>query len=109
MVPFIDTLRKGIGGPFTIVWDGILIHSAKPLADYFMRCRHIVNESLPPGVPELNPVDNVWGYVKYGRLPNYTPADLKELRHRISTEFSRLQNRPDLLSPHISSVSGVFQ
>jgi transposase len=97
IVPFIDTLRRWIGGPFTIVWDRILIHNAKPLADYFMRYRHIVNESFPPGVPELNPADNVWGYVKYGRLPNYTPPDLKELRRRISTEFSRLQNRPDLL------------
>ena len=97
IVPFIDALRQRIAGPFTIIWDGLLIHSAKPLTDYFTRYRRIVNESFPPGVPELNPVDNVWGYVKYGRLPNYTPPDLKELRRRIRTEFSRLQDRPDLL------------
>jgi len=54
-------------------------------------------EMFPPYAPELNPVDNVWSYVKYNRLPNYTPRNLDELRERITAEFYRLRKRPDLL------------
>jgi transposase len=97
IVPFIDALRRRISGPFTVLWDGILIHRAKPLVDYFAKHRRIVIETFPPEASELNPVDNVWGYVKYGRLPNYTPPALGELRSRIKLEFKRLHGRPDLI------------
>jgi transposase len=97
IVPFIESLRRRIPGPFTIIWDGIRIHGAKPLADYFTRHRKIVIESFPPEASEVNPADKVWGYVKHARLPNYTPPDLKELRRRITSEFKRLRKRPDLL------------
>jgi transposase len=97
IVPFIDAIYKEISGPFTIIWDGIRIHSAKPLTEYFAKHREIVIETFPPEASEINPADKVWGYVKYGRLPNYTPPDLKVLRRRIKSEFSRLQKRPELL------------
>jgi hypothetical protein len=97
IVPFIDGLRRWIAGPFTIIWDGILIHRAKPLIEYFARHRRIVVEGFPAEASELNPVDNMWGYIKYGRLPNYAPRALRELRSRIKSEFKRLQDRPDLL------------
>jgi transposase len=97
IVPFIDGLRRWIAGPFTVIWDGILIHRAKPLIEYVAKHRRIVIETFPPEASELNPVDNVWGYVKYGRLSNYTPSTLTELRSRIKSEFKRLQGRPDLL------------
>ena len=97
IVPFIDDVRRRIGGPLTIIWDGIRIHSAKPLAEYFARHRDIVIETFPPEASELNPADNVWGYVKYGRLPNYAPLGLIQLRRRIASEFKRLQELPDLL------------
>ena len=57
----------------------------------------IVVEEFPPYAPELNPVDYVWSYVKYSRLANYAPKDLDILRRQITTEFRRLQKRPDLL------------
>ena len=77
IVPFVDSLHQEIEGPFTIIWDGIRIHSAKPVADYLARHRDIVVECFPAEASEINPADKVWGYVKYGRLPNYTPPDLK--------------------------------
>lgn len=52
---------------------------------------------FPPYAPELNPVDRVWGYVKYNRLPNYCPNTLAELRARLMAEFFRVQTQPKLL------------
>ena len=94
---FIEHVRRKIRGPITLLWDRILIHRANPVANYLARHRTVVVEPFPPYAPELNPVDNVWSYVKYNRLPNYTPRDLSELRERITAEFCRLQNRPGLL------------
>jgi len=97
VMQFIEQVRHKVRGPITLLWDQIPIHRAKPVMDYFARHRRLVVEAFPPYAPELNPVDNVWSYVKYNRLPNYTPRNLHELRQRITAEFYRLQNRPDLL------------
>lgn len=97
VVQFIDHLRRKIQGPITLLWDQIPIHRVKPVTDYLARHRRLVVEPFPPYAPELNPVDNVWSYVKYNRLPNYTPQHLRELRERITMEFCRLQKRPERL------------
>jgi transposase len=97
VMQFIEHVRRKIRRPITLLWDRILIHRAKPVAKWLAKHRAVVVEPFPPHAPELNPVDNVWSYVKYDRLPNYTPRDLSELRERITAEFSRLQKRPDLL------------
>ena len=97
VVTFIDTVRRAILKPITLLWDGIRIHGAEPVATYLAKHRTIVVEPFPPCAPELNPVDKVWGYVKYDRLPNFAPPNLAELRTGITAEFSRLQQRPHLL------------
>lgn len=97
MVQFVEHVSRKVRGPITLLWDQIPIHRAKPVKNYLARHQRLVVEPFPPYAPELNPVDNVWSYVKYHRLPNYTPRNLHELRMRITAEFYRLQNRPDLL------------
>jgi len=94
---FVEDVHHRIGNSITLVWDSIPIHNARPVRDYLAAHRRIVVEPFPPYAPELNPVDNAWGYVKYNRLANYTPHNLDELRRRIMAEFRRLQKRPDLL------------
>ncbi len=97
VVQFIELVRHKVRGPITLLWDQIPIHRAKPVTDYFASHRSLVVEEFPPYAPELNPVDNVWSYVKYSRLANYAPRNLDELRERTTAEFHRLQNQPDLL------------
>ena len=77
---FIADVHRRIGGPITLAWDSIPIHSAKHVREFLASHRRIVVEPFPPYAPEINPVDNVWGYVKYDRLANYTPHNLDELR-----------------------------
>jgi transposase len=94
---FLEYLRRKINSPITLLCDSIAIHRSKPVVYYLHRNRQIVLEPFPPYAPELNPVDNAWGYVKYNRLANYAPTDLVTLRKSITAEFRRLQNRQDLL------------
>jgi transposase len=97
IVRFIENVRRRVRGPITLLWDSIPIHRGETVNSYLRTHRRIVVEPFPPYAPELNPVDYVWSYVKYGRLPNYCPPNLAALRLRITAEFSRLQKRPDIL------------
>jgi transposase len=97
LVRFIEDVRRKLCGPITLVWDSIPIHHSVPVQHYLALHRNIVVEPFPPYAPELNPVDNVWSYVKYGRLANLCPSNLVELRERVTAELSRLQKRQDLI------------
>jgi len=97
VVRFIEDVRRRIHSPITLLWDQIPIHRTQILRAYLATHQRIVVEPFPPYAPELNPVDYVWSYVKYGRLANYCPFTLAELRERVAAEFSRLQKRPRLL------------
>jgi putative transposase len=99
---FLRFLSEGLNGLNTITWDSVRIHLAEPVRNYLSTTGDIVTETFPPNAPNLNPVDSVWSYIKYARLPNYTPYDLFELRRKLTTELRRLQRHPDLLFSFIS-------
>jgi hypothetical protein len=61
----------------------------------------VVAEAFPPHAPRLNPADGLWGYIKYGRLPNYTPPDLDMLRSTVTEELDRLRQEEELLRSFI--------
>jgi transposase len=94
---FVKHLRQELGGPITLLWDEYCIHRARAVKDYIGRTQGIEAEEFPPYAPELNPVDYVWSYVKYGRLANYAPQDLGELRPRLTEELTRVAEQPKLL------------
>jgi len=94
---FLDHLYNKLHGRINLVWDSIKIHSAEPVNIFLALHPAIKVFFFPPYAPELNPVDNVWGYIKYNRLANFCPHDLEELRKHVSTELFRIQKRPDLL------------
>ena len=94
---FLAHLHSKLSGHITLLWDSIRIHNAGPVNNYLSTHPATTVELLPPYAPELNPVDNIWSYVKYNRLSNYCPSTLAELRKRVRAEFFRLQKMPDLL------------
>jgi len=94
---FLRLLYERVRNPITVIWDSVRIHLAQPVADYLSGNGRIVSGLFPANASELNPADGVWSHIKYGRLPNYTPFDLSELRNTVTTELERLQREPHLL------------
>jgi hypothetical protein len=94
---FVRTLRSTLARPVTVVWDRIPIHDCPTLDEELAKDPEVVAELLPPYAPELNPADGVWRYIKHARLPNYAPADLGELRRKVTAELDRVRRRPNLL------------
>ena len=97
VVEFLTKLRSEVGGPLTVLWDQIIIHSCGVVQDYLKAHPDIRSELLPAYAPELNPVDGAWFYIKFNRIPNFVPASLQRLRHVIGKELKRLQKHPELL------------
>ena len=106
---FLRLLHERVNNPITVIWDSVRIHLSQPVADYLSRNGNIVSETFPPNAPELNPADGVWSHIKYGRLPNYTPFDLSELRRTVTTELKRLQRKPHLLHAFIRRTRLSFE
>jgi transposase len=98
VVQFVDHVCGKINGQITVVWDSIPIHSTKLMEDYLKKTSRLVIEQFPPYAPELNPIDKVWAYLKYGRLANYTPSNLIDLRTRLNSEIAELANRQEILA-----------
>ena len=94
---FVQMLLAAIGGPVTILWDRITIHSCEQVEQCLGAASGVVVEPFPPYAPKLNPADGIWGYIKYGRLPNYTPPDLDVLRDTVTAELDRLRQQEELL------------
>jgi transposase len=106
---FLRLLYERVKNPMTVIWDSVGIHLSQPVADYLSRNGSIVSETFPPNAPNLNPADGVWSHIKYGRLPNYTPFDLSELRRTVTTELKRLQRQPHLLRAFIRRTRLNFE
>jgi transposase len=101
IVDFLKRLVATVPGPFTIVWDSIIIHWSNVAAEYLSQVPHVKSELFPPYAPELNPVDRAWFYIKYDRLPNFCPANLGVLRPTLKRELQRLQRSQRLLRSFI--------
>lgn len=97
VVQFVKTICSHISGPLAILWDSMPIHCSKLMDAYLQDTDRLTVESFPPYAPEINPIDKLWAYLKYGRLANYTQYNLTELRTRLVFELSELQNRQDVL------------
>lgn len=98
VIQFVDKIQRRISKPITILWDSIPIHRSNLINQYFEQHAQLVVEQFPSYAPELNPVDKVWLYLKYDRLPNYVPITVDELRVRLTDEFDTLKNERHVLA-----------
>src|SRR5258708_23285300 len=101
VVEFLKALAGEVGNSMTIIWDSIIIHWSGVVAVCMATHPRIVNEFLPAYAPELNPVDRAWFYIKYDRLPNFTPATAAQLRRSVERELEAIKVTPRLLRSFI--------
>jgi transposase len=100
-----DTLPR-----FTVIWDGNRIHSRARLVKAFLAANPtIVAEDFPGYLPDLNPDEGVWGYTKYGRLPNFAPSSATELRERVTAELQELKRQAYVLYRFIEHANLPLQ
>jgi transposase len=109
VVAFLRGLKKTLPR-FTVIWDQNKIHSKARLVKAFLAANPSLRaEDFPGYVPDLNPDEGVWGYTKYGRLPNFAPANAKELRERVDAELQQLKRQAYFLYHFIANTNLPLQ
>jgi transposase len=105
VVNFLRQLKRQLGGPLTVLWDGSGVHSKAKLIKAFLAAHpEIVAENLPAYAPEINPDELVWGWSKHGRLANLAAEDTDQLAEHILDELVYLQEHPQLLASFLEKT-----
>jgi transposase len=94
---FLKNLSKQLNGPLILIWDRFLGHRAKKVQIFIRNNSKLHSFFLPPYAPELNPVENVWGYMKMNPLANKAHEDIESLVGNTRHSGRSLQRKQTLL------------
>jgi transposase len=72
---FLRHLLRHLRGKVIVVWDNGPVHKGEPIRQVLRDYPRLSIEWLPPYAPELNPVEQLWNHIKYGKLANFTTTD----------------------------------
>jgi putative transposase len=97
VVAFLRHLLKHLRGKVVVIWDGGPNHKGPVIREFLRRNKRLRLERLPAYAPDLNPVEAVWSWLKWGRLANFVPDDLTELDDWIAEFLITLKHDPELL------------
>lgn len=94
---FLSQLHRHLPGPVILLWDQGKPHKHRVVHEWLHAHRHWHVVWFPPYAPDLNPVEQLWTYLKYGRLANFAPAEVTDVRDAVRRERQRLRRHPTLL------------
>lgn len=95
---FLEALLREIPQRLIVVWDRGNMHRGDPIRAQIERFRPRLSlEVLPSYAPMLDPVEQIFTWLKYGTLSNYAPVDATQLNRRMTQELERLARNEPLL------------
>lgn len=94
---FLRQLHRDFPGPVGLVWDQGRSPRAAVVRQWLVAHPRWHVTWFPPYAPELNPTEQLWTYLKYGRLANFAPDTVEQVRHEVRREVRRLTPRSSLL------------
>ncbi len=97
VVGFLRDLLKQLRGHVVVVWDGGPHHKGPVVRAFLRRNKRLRLERLPAYAPDLNPVEAVWAWLKYGVLANHVPDGLADLDAEVADRLIELKFDPGLL------------
>ena len=97
VIEFLRDLLKHLRGKVVVVWDRGNNHKGPLMRTFLSRNRRLTLEMLPPWAPELNPVEPIWSWLKYGELANFVPDDTNVLDDEVVDRLIELKFDPELL------------
>jgi transposase len=94
---FLQRLMRSAKQPIILVLDGHPIHKATKVKKYVEKqAGRLKLVYLPPYSPQLNPDEQVWGYVKT-RVAKKLPQNKAQLETYLRAVLKRLQKLPDIV------------
>ena len=95
VVDFLKNLSRQLNGPIVLIWDCLQAH--RKANDFVRRSYSLYSFFLPPYAPELNPVENIWSYLKINPMANRASLDIDSLAQTARHHGRSMQRKKNLL------------
>jgi transposase len=95
VVRFLKHLLSKIAGKVMVIWDGAAIHRCQAVKDFLTAgaASRLRLRCLPAYAPQLNPMEQGWGWSKRD-LGNVCCPDLATLKREVKGAMAALRRRP---------------
>lgn len=97
---FLDNLWADSQDNLLVVWDGASSHKSKTVKSYLAKQNEekprIWLENTPPYSPELNPIEQAWGWIKR-EMANQFYKTTKELKIAVTKKLDELKENKSLI------------
>lgn len=97
LVEFLRVLYRHLQGPAIVVWDRLQAHRAKKVQSSLATLPGLTTEFLPPYAPELNPLEYLWSFLKFGPLANLALFEVDEIATTARNHAKAVQRSEKLL------------
>lgn len=99
LVQFLQALRTQLRKrKLLIIWDGLGTHKSRLVRQWLdAQDGEVQVEFLPAYAPELNPVEQIWNYLKNREIANLCARHLSEVSDLARRRLRSMQRRPSLI------------
>lgn len=99
---FLGQLLHHLRGPVALVWDGLGAHRGEEVEEFLDQHPRLRAHRFPPYWPELNPVEQVWRWLKWDELANFAPENVEALEAKAEEVIREAVNDQKLLRAFIA-------
>jgi transposase len=99
VVKFLDSILAVVTGKLLIIWDGGGIHHSALIQEWLAdgAAKRVYLERLPGYAPEVNPDENIWGYLKGVELKNVCCQSINQLKQALVSAVFRLRRKRHII------------
>jgi transposase len=94
---FLRAVLAEVPGEVVVLWDGGPCHKGEPIRQLLREHPRLSLVRLPPYCPKFNPVEYLWGWLKYGKAANFAPPDAAALDEAMRGYLTAAQRSPQLM------------
>ena len=106
---FLRDLLAHLRGNIILVWDRLNAHRSVQVKLWQAVYPRLSIEWFPPYAPELNPMEYVWGHLKYHCLSNHGLLELDDIHNQAKGEADDVSTNQSLLRSFVHASSLPFR
>lgn len=109
VIKFLKHLGETIDGKLTIISDNAPIHKSKAVKTFIEQQQGRIKIAYqPPYSPEVNPIEQAWGYLKTNLIEGISPKNLTALHQKVEQGLACLKKMPEINAAFFRKKSVAF-
>ena len=104
VIAFLHDLLRHLRGNVILVWDRLHAHRSRQVQNWRTIYPRLAVEWFPPYAPELNPIEYVWGNVKYHRTANHGLYELDDVHEQARSAADGIAGNQPLLRSFVRAA-----